>query len=374
MIVQRGVEAEMETTSPLISLKGVSKSFDGTLVIQDLSFDIAQSEILALLGPSGCGKTTILRLLAGFEQPDAGEILVQGRVVTDSHFFVPPEQRSVGMVFQDYALFPHLTVAENILYGLRGLERWRRKKILGGMLKQIGMERYGDRYPHQLSGGQQQRVAVARALAPCPAALLLDEPFSNLDADMRSQMRQEVLSILREAKTTAIFVTHDQEEAFTLADRVGVLNQHRLEQLDTPEAIYHRPQTPFVARFVGQADFIPAEINQGRVSTELGSFRATAPLPSTRLRIMIRPDDIDFTPHDHATAIIVGREFRGSENIYNIRLKSGQVVRSSQSSTTIFPLMQRVKVHANLDHVVIFPAGEVKELKELNDKSHLHGG
>ncbi len=361
----------MEATTLVVSVRKVSKSFDGSVVIQDLSFDLMQSEIMALLGPSGCGKTTILRLLAGFEQPDAGEIFIQGRLMTDSRFSQPPERRSVGMVFQDYALFPHLTVAENILYGLKALEKERQRKILAGMLERIGMEGYGGRYPHQLSGGQQQRVAVARALAPCPAAVLLDEPFSNLDADMRSQMRQEVLSILREAKTTAIFVTHDQEEAFTLADRVGVLNQHRLEQLDTPEAIYHRPQTPFVARFVGQADFIPAEINQGRVSTELGSFRATGPLPSTRLRIMIRPDDIDFTPHDHATAIIVSREFRGSENIYSVRLKSGQVVRSSQSSTTVYPLMQHVEVHANLDHVVIFPAEEVKEAN--NEPPHLDG-
>jgi iron(III) transport system ATP-binding protein len=157
------------------------------------------------------------------------------------------------MVFQDYALFPHMTVRENIFYGLRGLEQWRQEKVLTGMLELVSMDGYGGYYPYQLSGGQQQRVAVARALAPCPAALLLDEPFSNLDADMRSQMRLEVLSILRQAMTTAILVTHDQEEAFILADRVGVLNQGRLDQLDTPEAIYHRPQTPFVARFVGQA-------------------------------------------------------------------------------------------------------------------------
>jgi iron(III) transport system ATP-binding protein len=368
--VEKSMKPEMEADSPVVSLKSVSKSFDGVVVIQNLSFELIESEILALLGPSGCGKTTILRLLAGFEQPDVGEIFIQGRLMTDSRFSVPPEQRSVGMVFQDYALFPHLTVAQNILYGLSGLEGWRQEKILAGMLERIGMEGYGNRYPHQLSGGQQQRVAVARALAPCPSALLLDEPFSNLDADMRSQMRSEVLSILREAKTTAILVTHDQEEAFTLADRVGVLNQHRLEQLGSPEAIYHRPETPFVARFVGQADFVPAEFKKGRVMTELGSFTTNQHFARSTLRVMIRPDDIDFTPDDQATAVMVGREFRGSENIYSIRLESGQVVRSSQPSTTIHPLMQRVQVRANLDHVVTFPAGEVKDLDISDLNSH----
>ncbi len=229
------------------------------------------------------------------------------------------------------------------------------------MLERIGMEGYGHRYPHQLSGGQQQRVAVARALAPCPAALLLDEPFSNLDADMRSHLRLEVLTVLREAMTTAILVTHDQEEAFALADRVGVLNHGCLEQLDTPETIYHQPRTPFVARFVGETDFLPAEVQNGRIVTELGSFPTNERLPGSRLSVMIRPDDIGFLPDDRGKGIIVGREFRGSENVYGIRLESGQVVRSSQPSTAIHPLNQKVQIKANLDHVVIFRADEVEE-------------
>jgi iron(III) transport system ATP-binding protein len=359
-IPQKIGESE-SNTYPRVSLRGISKAFDGIPVIQDLSFEVSQGEILALLGPSGCGKTTTLRLTAGFERPDRGEISIQGRLVASPDFTLPPEQRSMGMVFQDYALFPHMTVAANIVYGLRDLEQWRQERVLTGMLELVGMEGYGGYYPYQLSGGQQQRVAVARALAPCPAALLLDEPFSNLDADMRSQMRLEVLSILRQAMTTAILVTHDQGEAFTLADRVGVLNQGRLEQLDIPEAIYHRPQTAFVARFVGQADFLRAEVKQGHVVTELGSFTTNEPLPGTRLNVMIRPDDIDFIPDDQAKTVIVGREFRGSENIYSIRLESGQVIRSSQPSTAIYPLKQSVQVRANLDHVVIFPADEVDE-------------
>lgn len=355
----RGQGESESNTNTQVSLRGIYKAFDRITVVQDLSFEIRRGEILALLGPSGCGKTTTLRLIAGFEQPDKGEIIIQGSLVASPDLALPPERRSMGMVFQDYALFPHMTVAENIVYGLRDLEQWRKERVVTGMLEMVGMEGHSSYYPYQLSGGQQQRVAVARALAPCPAALLLDEPFSNLDADMRSQMRLEVLSILRQAKTTAILVTHDQEEAFTLADRVGVLNQGRLEQLDTPEGIYHRPQTPFVARFVGQADFLPAEVKQGHVVTELGSFTTNEHLPGARLSVMIRPDDIDFTPDDQAKAVIMGREFRGSENIYSIRLGSGQVVRSSQPSTAIYPLKQRVQILANLDHVVIFPADEV---------------
>ncbi len=357
-ILQQQVKSESNSNTQ-VNLRGIYKAFNDITVIQDLSFEIRQGEILALLGPSGCGKTTTLRLAAGFEQPDKGEIFIRGRLVASPDVFLPPERRSVGMVFQDYALFPHMTVAENIVYGLRSLERWRQEKVLTGMLELVGMVGYGGYYAHQLSGGQQQRVAVARALAPCPAALLLDEPFSNLDADMRSQMRLEVLSILRQAMTTAILVTHDQEEAFTLADRVGVLNQGKLDQLDTPEAIYHRPKTPFVARFVGQADFLRAEVKQGHVVTELGSFTTNEPLLGARLSVMIRPDDIDFIGDDQAKTVIVGREFRGSENIYSIRLESGQVVRSSQPSTAIYPLKQSVQVRANLDHVVIFPADEV---------------
>ncbi|KKL16485.1 hypothetical protein LCGC14_2495080, partial [marine sediment metagenome] len=208
----------------VVSLSGVSKTFEEKEVLRGITFDIKQGEIISLLGPSGCGKTTILRLIAGFELPDEGVISVKGKPVAGMGFSIPPDKRSVGMVFQDYALFPHMTVAKNVLYGLKGFDRERQKKILSGMLSLSGLSGYENRYPHQLSGGEQQRVAVARALAPCPNALLLDEPFSNLDADMRARMRTDVLNILRKARTTAILVTHDREEAFSLGDRVGVLN------------------------------------------------------------------------------------------------------------------------------------------------------
>jgi iron(III) transport system ATP-binding protein len=350
-----------EAASQRVSLQRISKSYGNTAVIRDVSFEIRQGEILALLGPSGSGKTTILRLIAGFEQLDEGEIFIQQRLLAGRHFSIAPERRSVGMMFQDYALFPHMTVAKNVRYGLTGMERPRQEKVLAGMLALVGMEGYGDRYPHQLSGGEQQRVALARALAPCPAALLLDEPFSNLDADMRNRMRLEVLSILQRANTTTILVTHDQEEAFTLADRVGVLKEGRLEQLDTPETIYHQPRTPFVARFVGQADFLTAVAKHNRVETELGHFSIEAPIPRHRLSVMIRPDDIDFTSDDQGEAVIIGREFLGSENLYSILLPSGQIVRSSQPSMAVYRVDQKVSVQANLDHVVVFPSEEFEQ-------------
>ncbi|MBI4298066.1 MAG: ABC transporter ATP-binding protein [Chloroflexi bacterium] len=343
------------TVSPVVRMEGVAKSYALTPVLHDLSLEVAWREIVAILGPSGCGKTTTLRLIAGFESPDAGEIFVQGRLVASSTLSLPPERRQVGMVFQDYALFPHLTVAQNVAFGLAGMPEEQRKKVVAVMLELVHMEGFAQRYPHQLSGGQQQRVALARALAPCPAALLLDEPFSNLDADMRPRMRQEVLAILREAKTTAVLVTHDQEEAFSLADRVAVLHQGRLEQVDTAENLYHQPRTPFVARFVGQADFVPGEVRDGQVVTELGTFPLDGQVGAARVRLMVRPDDIELEPGDGGSAAIVGREFRGSENMYILRMDSGTTLRSSQPSLTVYSVGQRVKARATLCHVVVFP-------------------
>lgn len=345
----------------VIELKNVTKSYKGVNAVKEISFKVEKGEIFAVLGPSGSGKTTVLRLIAGLEAPDHGEIIINGQPVAGNGFFVPPEKRNVGMVFQDYALFPHLNVKKNIAFGLNSFNGTDRKGIVSRMFEFTELEGFEDRYPHQLSGGQQQRIALARALAPCPAALLLDEPFSNLDADLRAQMRSEMLSILRRAGTTAILVTHDQEEAFILADRIGVLNQGRLEQLGTPEDIYHRPRTPFVARFVGQADFLTAVVKDGQVETELGSFYVDAPIPHHRLRVMIRPDDIDFVIDDQGEATIVNREFLGSENLYNIRLGSGDMVRSSQPSTSIYPIDQKVHITANLDHVVVFPYDETED-------------
>jgi iron(III) transport system ATP-binding protein len=250
-------------------------------------------------------------------------------------------------------------VEENVAFGLRRFDRSARQQRTAQILELVGLEAFGSRYPHELSGGQQQRVAVARALAPAPALMLLDEPFSNLDADLRTQMREEVEKILRNTGTTAIFVTHDQEEAFTLADRVGVLNRGRLEQLDPPEEIYHHPASRFVAEFVGAADFLPGVVTTEGVATELGVFaNMEGRSVGETVKVMIRPDDITFTLHPDGESMIIHRDFRGPENLYCLRLPSGHRVHSSQSSTTVYPMGSRVRAEAHVIHVVTFPDGQ----------------
>ncbi|MGH7278792.1 MAG: ABC transporter ATP-binding protein [Candidatus Rokuibacteriota bacterium] len=342
----------------LLALARVTKRFaaDAPAAVDGLSFALERGRILALLGPSGCGKTTTLRLIAGFEAPDEGQIVIDGRVVTGPGApMVPPEARGVGVVFQDYALFPHLTIADNVGFGLQGLPRAARRDRVQDVLARVGLTEFHGRYPHELSGGQQQRVAVARALAPAPALMLLDEPFSNLDADLRSQMRDEVERVLRSTGTTAIFVTHDQEEAFTIADEVGVLDRGRLEQLGAPESIYHHPATRFVAQFVGAADFIPGIVASEGVVTEIGVFgNVESRELGEKVDVMIRPDDVTFVPSDDGEATIVRRYFRGSENLYCLALPSGHRVHSSQPSSASFATGTRVRPEANVLHVVTF--------------------
>ncbi len=346
----------------IIELKGVTKHYGGgsAAAVENLNLSVKQGEILSILGPSGCGKTTTLRLIVGLERPDSGKIILGGKTVASDDVCVPPERRSIGIVFQDLALFPHMTVRENVAFGLQGFEKERRDRIVNTMLELVGLHGMAGRYPHQLSGGQQQRVALARALAPCPIVLLLDEPFSNLDADMRVQMRAEVHGILHRAKTTAIFVTHDQEEAFSMADRVAVMRDGRFEQVDTPERIYHAPATKFVADFVGQADFIKGRINGRVIATEIGEFANTTLYDEgTEVELMIRPDDIDISQDERGVGEVISRHFRGSENLYAVKLPSGDIVHSTQASTVVYKEGTRVRVSANPAHIVIFMNGEV---------------
>ncbi len=345
----------------LVHLEHVTKRFgaDRPPATDGLSFTVESGRILALLGPSGCGKTTTLRLIAGFETPDQGRIAIAGRTVADADrgIHVAPEARGVGVVFQDYALFPHLTIGQNVGFGLERTSRSERRARVAQVLDLVGLTDFAERYPHELSGGQQQRVAVARALAPAPTLILLDEPFSNLDADLRAQMRDEVEKILRATGTTAIFVTHDQEEAFTIADQVGVLDQGRLEQVGAPEVIYHNPATPFVAEFVGAADFLPGLVSREGIVTEIGVFgNLNGRALGSRVRVMIRPDDVTFVPDAAGEAVIVRRYFRGSENLYCLDLPSGHRVHSSQPSSAAFPNGLRVRPEAHVLHVVTFPA------------------
>ncbi|MEE8401615.1 MAG: ABC transporter ATP-binding protein [Candidatus Hydrothermarchaeaceae archaeon] len=341
--------------SQIIELKNVAKNYDGTNAVRDITFSVSEGEIFAILGPSGCGKTTTLRLIAGFEKPDSGKLTINQINVSDSNSFIPPERRNVGIVFQEYALFPHLTVQENVSFGLGRFESSKREKIVENMLGFVGLQNLKDRYPHQLSGGQQQRTALARALAPCPVVLLLDEPFSNLDVDMRVKMRDELKEILRKAKTTAVLVTHDQEEAFVLADRIAVMNDGIIEQIGTPEQIYHSPESKFVADFVGEADFLDGRVTEDGIISEIGIMPNPTNLPiGQAVELMIRPDDIDFNSEPNGECIIETREFKGSENRYHLKLPSGKILHSSQESTVIFKEGTNVTVKASPTHIIVF--------------------
>ena len=346
-----------EETSPIVlELRKVTCAYEaGRPAISDISLCARKGDILCLLGPSGCGKTTTLRVIAGFEPVIGGEVYLQDQLVSAAGLLVPTEERRVGMVFQEYALFPHLRVAENIAFGLRHLSADQRTTQVHAMLAMTGLIGFERRYPHELSGGQQQRVALARALAQKPVILLLDEPFSNLDPDMTGKMRQDLHDLLRRTNTTALLVTHDHDEAFAMADRVAVLNNGRLEQFDTPEAIYHMPSTPFVADFVGQADFIPGIVENGKVLTEIGEFpNQVGYQGGARVVVMIRPDDIHVIPAENCTARILARQFRGSENLYMIGLPSGRVVHSSEASTSVYPIGTPVELQIVATHTVLF--------------------
>ncbi|MGE3538471.1 MAG: ABC transporter ATP-binding protein [Candidatus Tectimicrobiota bacterium] len=312
----------------VLVLHQLGKSFQpGMPVLQDICLQVAAGTMTCLLGPSGCGKTTLLRLIAGFEEPDTGEIRLIKRLVSRPGLIVPPEQRNIGMVFQDYALFPHMTVSQNIQFGLsRWPAAWRRARV-HEMLALVGLEALARRYPHELSGGQQQRVALARALAPAPQLLLLDEPFSNLDVHLRQQLRDEVQTILVQAGITTVLVTHDQEEALSLADMLAVLEQGRLVQYAAPDEIVRCPQSRFVAQFIGLGCFISGEIHDRCISTELGRIPCPEALRLAdgcrQVDLLIRPEHIHMSQHGGVPAQVVRSSFRGTRKLYTLQLPSG---------------------------------------------------
>jgi ABC-type Fe3+/spermidine/putrescine transport system ATPase subunit len=339
----------------VVALRGVTRRFDsaGAPAVDRLTLEVAQGEILVLVGPSGSGKTTALRLVAGFERPDAGQVWIAGRQVAGDGVWVAPEARSVGMVFQDYALFPHLTVSENVAYGLFCFHRFERGPRTHEVLEMVGMREHGDRYPHELSGGQQQRVALARALAPRPFAVLLDEPFSNLDAHLRAQLRDEVRTILKETDTSAIFVTHDQQEALLLGDHVAVLNAGRLEQAGTSEAVFHAPRTRFVAAFFGRPDFVPATVTPRGLQTEVGIVPQAVALPAgTAVEVLVRPDDVAIAPSAAGRGVIKRRLFQGGSVIYCVELPSGRTIHSHQPHTRQIVVGARVDVAIEPGHAL----------------------
>jgi iron(III) transport system ATP-binding protein len=354
-----------------LQLSGVSLAYGKHRVVEDLSFSLRRSAIGCLLGPSGCGKTTVLRGIAGFEPVTIGEIRLDGVVVSGAGTHVPPEHRQIGMVFQEHALFPHLTVTENVGFGLRGISENERASRVADLLATVRLERLGRKYPHELSGGQQQRVALARALAPRPKLLLLDEPFSGLDVDLRERLPLEVREILKRTGTTAVLVTHDQHEAFAMADEIGVMHEGRIEQWDSPYDLYHRPANPFVADFVGEGVLVTGRVVGAReVQIELGRISASVPpecgpactaCPNgCRVSVLLRPDDV---VHDEAAptvAQVVAKAFRGAEFVYTLRLPSGVQVLSLVSSHHDHAIGEWIGIRLDVDHLVVFhePEGE----------------
>ena len=319
-------KAEPRAEAPTVRCVGLAKRFGATVAVREASFEVGRGQLMALLGPSGGGKTTLLRMIAGFESPDAGSIDIDGRTMVNGRGSVPPEQRRVGMVFQDYALFPHMSVRDNVAFGApKGPERDER---VASVLRLVGLDSEGERMPHQLSGGQQQRVALARALAPAPAVVLLDEPFSNLDVALRARVRDEVRQILRAADTAAVFVTHDQDEAFGLADQVGILLDNTIIQIGTPEDVYLHPSSLDVARFLGEANVLDGEASGGSVVCELGTLAiGGGAAVNGPVKIAVRPETLRLHPEDEdgpsVAAEVVGREFHGIYKLVTLRLPSG---------------------------------------------------
>ena len=334
---------------PAIRCFGLSKRFDEAFSVQNVDLAIDHGEKMVLIGPSGCGKTTLLRLIAGFEVPTSGTLAVGGELVTGPEQSLPPEKRRVGMVFQDYALFPHMDIEHNVAFGIR--DKSARSKRVTEVLSMVGLTGTEKRYPHALSGGEQQRVALARALAPRPAIVLLDEPFSNLDAGLRSRVRKDVLEILNEAETSAIFVTHDQEEAMLFGDRIAVMNEGRIEQVDAPEIIFHNPSSTFVAKFMGIADFIPAWTEENKLVTEIGALKQPKNVTGNEsIELMVRPDDVSISEDQSGECRIVERVFQGAHNLYRIALPSGNIVHSIALHYRTYTVGQAVSVRIDAGH------------------------
>ena len=369
----------------ILRLEGVTKQYSNhhPPALNNVSFSLRQGDLLGLLGASGCGKTTLLRLIAGFEQAQAGTILLDGQQVAGQGRWVPPEKRDVGMVFQDYALFPHLTVAKNVAFGMTHHGRKGGRKftpqqvhdLTQEAIARVGLQGLDHRYPHELSGGQQQRVALARALAPHPTLILLDEPLSNLDVQVRLRLRQEIREVLKATGISAIFVTHDQEEALSISDWVAVMRNGQIEQLDTPETLYYEPTSRFVAEFVTQANFLPAQWNGAGWETEVGSFYtgnydplhrelvttgsasaiASPTMTSVKADLMIRQEDLHLEPDETAPTIVRDRQFLGREHSYSLLTPSGRELHARTTSRQMLSIGDRVKLSVAESALRIFP-------------------
>jgi len=365
--VSRTDETEEPDAAAMLTLDGVTKRYGVDTAVDDIDLTVRDGELLTLLGPSGCGKTTTLRMIAGLEMPTSGRVGVDDECVAADGDGVPPEQRDVGMVFQEFALFPHLTVAENVGFGLDDWDDERRERRVTELLDLVGLESFADRSPDNLSGGQRQRVALARSLAPEPDVLLLDEPFANLDIRLRERMREEVRRIIKETNVTAVSVTHDQEEALSISDRVAVMNEGQIEQVGRPETVFEHPTSRFVADFLGQASFLTGQFGSDHINTGLGTLPAellqglTTDYDGARLDVLVRPDDLRATPCDDGSrggnGTLVGRQYTGPSFVYAVELDTGDVVHCEHNHATDHELGERVTVDLVADHTLAwYPA------------------
>ena len=341
-----------------LTVSNLFHEYDQLEVLRDVSFTIPDGEIACLLGPSGSGKTTILRCVAGFERPTQGEIATDNKIITSSKIHLPPAQRQIGMIFQDFALLPHLSVEKNVAFGLHQLNRNDKAKKVAEVLEVVGLEKQGKQYPHQLSGGQQQRVALARAIAPNPHLILMDEPFSNLDVSLRNRLGQEIKQILKHYNITALMVTHDQHEAFAFADAIGVIKEGEIQQWDSAYNLYHKPENRFVANFIGQGTFIDGKISSnGSVRIELGQLDGQVLQdvePQQHVDVLIRPDDVIHDDDSLLTAKVVHKAFRGADILYTLALDSGAKVLSLVPSHHNHAIGEAIGIRLEVDHVVTF--------------------
>lgn len=344
--------------SDILEVNQVSVAYGRNTVVREISVGLKPGEIGCLLGPSGCGKTTLLRAIAGFEPVSGGEIVLDGQTVSRPGLNISPERRRVGMVFQDFALFPHLSVADNIAFGLKGLDKNERLERTRELLEVVGLPHYGQLYPHQLSGGQQQRIALARAMAPRPKLLLMDEPFSSMDVDLRESLAREVRRILRQEGVTALIVTHDQFEAFAIADRIAVMNVGHLQQFDTGYDLYHKPANHFVADFIGQGVLLPGTVlNADEVETELAAIPGKVPegcQPGCPVEVLVRPDDILHDDKSQLRATIIDKAFRGAQFLYTLQLPSGARVLCLAPSHHDYEIGSQFGIRLEIDHLVMF--------------------
>lgn len=353
----------MTTSLPdnmVLTLNGVSHAYQQNPTFSQISFALAKGQIGCLLGPSGCGKTTALRCIAGFENVSGGGIHLNGKLVSAADFHLSAEKRQIGMVFQDYALFPHLSVAKNVAFGLHGMDRKSRQKRVDELLEVVGLLPHKNAYPHELSGGQQQRVALARALAPKPELLLLDEPFSNLDVALRERLGLEVREILKQQNATAILVTHDQHEAFAIADEIGVMHQGQIQQWDSAYKIYHEPANRFVADFVGEGVFLPGKVlAHDSIEIELGVIGGNMPRDcclGCTVDVLVRPDDVVHDDHSPVQARVIAKAFRGADFLYTLELASGRCLLSLVPSHHNHAIGEKIGIKLEIDHVIAFHA------------------